>query len=86
MPEEAYFHCIKDSVYIDDGWSGTDFNRPGFQKLLAEIEAGHVGVLLTKDLSRLGRNSAMVGLYTTYTFPQSGVRYIAINDGFDTAD
>ncbi len=74
------------TFFVDDGWSGTDFNRPGFQKLLAEIEAGHVGVLLTKDLSRLGRNSAMVGLYTTYTFPQSGVRYIAINDGFDTAD
>ena len=74
------------TFFVDDGWSGTDFNRPGFQKLLAEIEAGHVGVLLTKDLSRLGRNSAMVGLFTTYTFPQSGVRYIAINDGFDTAD
>ena len=74
------------TFFVDDGYSGTDFNRPGFQKMLAEIEAGHVGILLTKDLSRLGRNSAMVGLYTTYTFPQNGVRYIAINDGFDTAD
>ncbi len=74
------------AFFVDDGYSGTDFNRPGFQKMLAEIEAGHVDVLLTKDLSRLGRNSAMVGLYTTYTFPQNGVRYIAINDGFDTAD
>ena len=58
------------TFFVDDGYSGTDFDRPGFQKMLAEIEAGHVGILLTKDLSRLGRNSAMVGLYTTYTFPQ----------------
>ncbi|MBR6954340.1 MAG: recombinase family protein [Clostridia bacterium] len=74
------------TFFVDDGYSGTNFDRPGFQKMLTEIEAGHVGILLTKDLSRLGRNSAMVGLYTTYTFPQNGVRYIAINDGFDTAD
>ncbi len=74
------------TFFVDDGYSGTNFDRPGFQKMLAEIEAGRVGILLTKDLSRLGRNSAMVGLYTTYTFPQNGVRYIAINDGFDTAD
>ena len=74
------------TFFVDDGYSGTDFDRPGFQNMLAEIEEGHVGILLTKDLSRLGRNSAMVGLYTTYTFPQNGVRYIAINDGFDTAD
>ena len=74
------------TFYVDDGFSGTDFNRPGFKLMMAEIEAGHVGILLTKDLSRLGRNSAMVGLYTTYTFPQNGVRYIAINDGFDTSD
>lgn len=74
------------TFFVDDGYSGTDFDRPGFQKMLAEIEAGHVGILLTKDLSRLGRNSAMVGLYTTYTFPENGVRYIAINDNYDTAD
>ena len=72
--------------YVDDGYSGTSFDRPGFQTMMAEIKAGRVGILLTKDLSRLGRNSAVVGLYTTYTFPQNGVRYIAINDGFDSAD
>ena len=54
--------------------------------MLAEIEADKVGVVITKDLSRLGRNSAMVGLYTTFTFPQHGVRYIAITDNFDTTD
>ena len=74
------------TFFVDDGYSGTDFNRPGFKKMLAEVEAGHVGVLLTKDLSRLGRNMAMVGLYTTFTFPQNGVRYIAINDNYDSAD
>ena len=57
-----------------------------FQKMLDEIEAGHVEVVITKDLSRLGRNSSLTGLYINYTFPQYGVRYIAINDHFDTID
>ena len=56
------------------------------EKMLDEIEAGKVGVVLTKDLSRLGRNSALTGLYTNFTFPQNGVRYIAVNDNYDTAD
>ena len=54
--------------------------------MLAEIEAGHVEVVITKDLSRLGRNSSLTGLYINYTFPQYGVRYIAINDHFDTIE
>ena len=54
--------------------------------MLAEIESGNVAVALTKDLSRPGRNSALTGLYTNFTFPQNEVRFIAINDGFDTAD
>jgi site-specific DNA recombinase len=66
--------------------SGVTFDRPGFQAMLAEIEAGHVAVAITKDLSRLGRNSALTGLYTNFTFPQNGVRFIAINDDFDSAD
>ena len=60
--------------------------RPGSQKMLAEIEAGHVEVVITKDFSRLGRNSSLTGLYINYTFPQYGVRYIAINDHFVTID
>ena len=72
--------------FVDDGYSGTNFDRPEFQKMLAEIEAGKVGVLITKDLSRLGRNQAMVGLYTNFTFPEHGVRYIAINDNYDSID
>ena len=74
------------TFFVDDGYSGTNFERPGFKQMLAEIEADRVGVVITKDLSRLGRNSAMVGLYTNFTFPQHGVRYIAITDNFDTID
>ena len=62
-------HFPNPTFFIDDGYSGVDFsNRPGFQKMLAEIEAGHVEVVITKDLSRLGRNSSLTGLYINYTF------------------
>jgi len=79
-------HFPNPSFFVDDGYSGTSYDRPAFQKMLDEIEAGKVGVVLTKDLSRLGRNSALTGLYTNFTFPQNGVRYIAVNDNYDTAD
>ena len=72
------------TFFIDDGYSGVTYDRPGFQKMLDEIESGHVGTVITKDLSRLGRNSALTGLYINYTFPQNDVRYIAINDHFDS--
>ena len=72
------------TFFIDDGYSGVTYDRPGFQKMLDEIEAGYVGTVITKDLSRLGRNSALTGLYINYTFPQNDVRYIAINDHFDS--
>ncbi|WP_303926795.1 recombinase family protein [Subdoligranulum variabile] len=72
------------TFFIDDGYSGVTYDRPGFQKMIDEIEAGHVGTVITKDLSRLGRNSALTGLYINYTFPQNDVRYIAINDHFDS--
>ena len=72
------------TFFIDDGYSGVTYDRPGFQKMLDEIEAGHVSTVITKDLSRLGRNSALTGLYINYTFPQNDVRYIAINDHFDS--
>ena len=79
-------HFSNPKFFIDDGYSGVNYDRPGFQAMLAEIEAGRVEVAITKDLSRLGRNSALTGLYTNFTFPQNGVRFIAINDNFDTAD
>ena len=74
------------TFFVDDGYSGTNYDRPGFQAMLAEIEAGKVAVCCTKDLSRLGRNSSLTGLYINFTFPKYGVRYIAINDHFDTID
>lgn len=79
-------HFTNPVFFVDDGYSGTNFDRPGFQQMLAEMEAGHVKVCITKDLSRLGRNSSLVGLYTSMTFPKYGVRYIAINDNFDSND
>jgi len=79
-------HFPNPTFFVDDGYSGTSYDRPGFQSMLKEIEAGNVSVVLSKDLSRLGRNSALTGLYTNFTFPQHGVRYIAITDNYDTAD
>mgnify|MGYP002859205183 CR=1 FL=1 len=72
--------------YIDDGYSGTNFDRPGFEQLREDIEDGLVKVLITKDMSRLGRNFLETAYYVTEFFPKNNVRYIAINDGFDSAD
>ena len=71
--------------YTDDGYSGANFQRPGFQAMLADIEAGKVGTVIVKNMSRLGRNYLQVGMYTEMIFPQKGVRFIAINDGVDSA-
>lgn len=74
------------SFFVDDGYTGIDFNRPGFQKMLEEIEAGKVSTVICKDLSRFSRNSAMAGMYINFIFAEHGVRFIAINDNFDTID
>ena len=71
--------------FVDDGWSGANFERPGFQKMLEGVESGEIKTVVTKDLSRLGRNYLQVGLFTEMVFPKKGVRYIAINDGVDSA-
>ena len=73
-------------VYKDDGWSGTNFKRPGFMEMMADIEAGLVSMVVVKDMSRFGRNYLEVGLYTEIRFPEMGVRFIAINDGVDSED
>lgn len=70
--------------YIDDGWSGTNFDRPGFQRMIDDIEEGKINCVVTKDLSRLGRNYILTGQYTEIYFPSKGVRYIAVNDNVDT--
>ena len=73
-------------VYIDDGFSGTTFERPDFQRMISDIHKGKINMVITKDLSRLGRNYVMTGQYTDFLFPQWGVRYIAINDNFDSTN
>ena len=70
--------------FSDDGYSGTNFNRPAFNTLLEEIKAGNVGTVLVKDMSRFGRNYLQVGFYTEVLFPDKGVRFIAINNNIDS--
>ena len=72
--------------FTDDGYSGTNFNRPGFQSMIAEIEAGHIATVIVKDISRFGRNYLEVGFYTEIQFPSKGVRFIAINNNVDSAN
>ena len=71
-------------TYVDDGYSGTNFQRPAFQEMLKDIENGLINCVITKDLSRLGRNYLDCGLYLEVFFPEHNVRYIAVNDGVDT--
>lgn len=71
-------------IYIDDGYSGTNFDRPGFTAMLADIECGRINTVVTKDLSRLGRDYILTGHYLERYFPSHNVRYIAVNDSIDT--
>ena len=77
-------HFPNPCFYVDDGYSGASFQRPGFQQMMADMENGEIGIIITKDLSRLGRNQLHTGLYIEERFPMFGVRYIAINDNVDT--
>ena len=70
--------------YVDDGYTGTNFNRPGFQAMLDDIDMGYVTVVMVKDLSRLGRDYVSVGNYTDSYFPDRNVRFIAVNDMVDS--
>lgn len=86
LEEYARQHGLRNiRHYYDDGYSGTNFNRPGFAALLEEIEAGRVETLVVKDLSRFGRNYLQVGYYTEILFPKKGVRFIAVNNNVDSA-
>lgn len=71
--------------YIDDGFSGTSFERPSFKRMINDIEKGKINTVLCKDLSRLGRNNALVSYYTELFFPDRGIRFIAVNDCIDSA-
>ena len=77
-------HFPSPCFYVDDGFSGGNFQRPAFQQMIADMENGKIGIIVTKDLSRLGRNQLHTGLYIEERFPMFGVRYIAINDNVDT--
>ena len=78
-------HFLNTQFFVDDGFSGVSFEREGLQAMLQEVEAGRVATVITKDLSRLGRNYLKTGELIEIVFPENGVRYIAINDGVDTA-
>lgn len=71
-------------IYTDDGYSGTNFNRPGFKRMLRDIDAGRLDIVITKDLSRLGRDYIGTGEYIEKYFPQKNIRFIAVNDNVDT--
>ena len=75
---------INTQFFVDDGYSGVTFNRPDFQRMMDLMKQKKIGTIITKDLSRLGRNYIEVGNYTEMIFPRNNVRYIAVNDGFDT--
>ena len=81
--DNGFLNC---EFYVDDGFSGTNFRRPSFQKMIKDIESGLVSSVITKDLSRLGRNYLETGTYIEVYFPKHHVRYVAINDGVDSAN
>ena len=80
--KEQELHVVGE--YIDDGWSGTTFERPNFKRMMADVDAGRVNCIVTKDLSRFGRDHIMVGYYLEYEFPEKQVRYIAVSENEDT--
>ena len=81
---EEHDDLIVYDTYVDDGYTGTDFNRPGFQRLLEDMRKGNINCVLVKDLSRLGRNYIEVGNYIEQIFPLFNIRFIAINDSVDS--
>lgn len=77
-------NLVSVDIYIDDGYTGTNFERPDFKRMLNDIEKGKINMVITKDLSRLGRDHIMTGYYVETYFPENDVRYIAVNDDIDT--
>ena len=79
---EHSIHVVDE--YVDDGWSGTNFERPAFQQMMRDVEAGKVNCIITKDLSRFGREHVMMDYYLEFVFPEQQVRFIAVTEGEDT--
>ena len=85
LSQKAKEYGLSDTKYnVDDGYTGTNFNRPGFAQLLEDIDMGYISAVMVKDLSRLGRDYVSVGHYTDSYFPDHNVRFIAVNDGIDS--
>ncbi len=80
--EDNGLHVV--SEFVDDGWSGTNFDRPNFQRMMADIDSGKINCVVTKDLSRFGREHVMMGYYLEFVFPEKQVRYIAVAENEDT--
>lgn len=86
LKEYARKHGFKHlQFFVDDGYSGTNFDRPSFREMEQLIESGKAGTVIVKDMSRLGRNYLQVGMYTDIVFPENDVRFIAVNDNVDSA-
>ena len=83
VAEQGWNLC---NIYIDDGYSGTDFNRPGVSRLLEDAKTGKINLIIVKDLSRFGRNYIQIGQYIDYIFPTYNIRFIALSDNVDTAN
>ena len=81
--DHGFLNC---KFYVDDGYSGANFNRPAFKEMMIEVESGNVSAVIVKDQSRLGREYLQTGMLMEVTFPQYDVRFIAVNDGVDSAD
>ena len=82
--QEQGFRNIQ--FFVDDGYSGANFNRPDLKRMIELVENDKVGVIIAKDMSRIGRNYLEVGLYTEILFPEHDIRFIAVNSGVDSAN
>lgn len=82
--ERPGLHLVEE--YADDGYTGTNFERPGFKRMMEDIKSGKINCIIVKDLSRLGRNYIEMGKYLEQIFPMMGIRFIAINDNYDNAN
>ena len=80
--ERPELHLVEE--YADDGYTGTNFERPGFKRMMEDIKSGKINCIIVKDLSRLGRNYIEMGKYLEQIFPMMGIRFIAINDNYDS--
>lgn len=82
--ERPGLHLVEE--YADDGYTGTNFERPGFKRMMEDIKSGKINCIIVKDLSRLGRNYIEMGKYLEQIFPMMGIRFIAINDNYDNVE